>query len=266
MIQIAQNFSYPAVELFKSRQITVDRWKCAWENSWISDASQTRPVYVHFPFNTRRGGLEDVDWSEVKDVMDATDTPFVNIHLVALPDEFPEEDCDSLVMDCFVRCLSDLADIFGPEKVIGENVVARANGKLSRSAAVKPEIISKALEKTGCGLLLDTAHLTITCQEQNWDPVATLNAMPLARLKELHVTGSAEKNGVIMDSMPMSFEDWILPNRVIGQIREGVIPAPWLCALEYGGIGEIFEWRSDPDVMVRDNNELCLHLAPIHQT
>lgn len=266
MIQTAQNFSYPARELLASNQIHVDRWKCAWDDEWIADAAKTRPVYVHFPFNTHRAGLEDVDWGVVKDVMAATQTPYVNIHLVAFPEEFPEENPDAEVLDSFVRCLSGLAEIFGADKVIGENVVARANGKLSRVSAVRPELISEALERVGCGLLLDTAHLGITCKEQNWNPLEALDAMPLTRMKELHVTGSAEKNGIIMDSMPMTFEDWNLPRKVINKVREGTVPAPWLCALEYGGIGEIFEWRSDPDVMVRDNHEMSCLLASIHQT
>lgn len=263
---IAQNFSKPAEQLFREGKLKLDRWKCAWNSDWIRDARQTLPAYVHFPFNTSRHGLEKADWSAVRAVMDETGTPFVNIHLVAFPEEFPEEDCDSAVLDSFVQCLSELSEVFGPDKVIAENVVARANGKLSRVAAVKPEIISRALEKTGCGLLLDTAHLGITCQEQNWDPTSTLDAMPLVRLKELHVTGSAVRNGIIMDSMPMTFEDWMLPVEVIWRIRNEVVPAPWLCALEYGGVGEIFEWRSEPEVMIRDNGELCDHLASIHQT
>ncbi len=35
-------------------------------------------------------------------------------------------------------------------------------------------------------------------------------------------------------------------DRVLGHIHRGEWAEPWIVAFEYGGIGPIFEWRSEP--------------------
>jgi len=38
---------------------------------------------------------------------------------------------------------------------------------------------------------------------------------------------------------------------VLAQIKSGEWSTPWLMAFEYGGVGTEFEWRSDPNVIVK---------------
>lgn len=237
--------------------ITVDRWKCAWNQEWIEEAQRKGSIYIHFPFVTDPEGLGDVDWAEVTDLMAKTGTPMVNIHLSADPEKFVEEaGREEKLRDVALRCVGELCERFGPEKVAVENVVSRANGGLSAVEAVRPELISWLLEQTGAGLILDTAHLRLNCLEQGWDLTATLDQMPLDRLKELHITGVSEARGILHDSMPMGAEDWALAEDVFSRIDAGAAGRPWCVALEYGGIGPVFEWRSEPDVMETDTDQL----------
>jgi uncharacterized protein (UPF0276 family) len=73
---------------------------------------------------------------------------------------------------------------------------------------------------------------------------------PLHRLRELHVTGLGEDaEGRMRDSMPMLECDWHLFAWALDQIAAGAWPRPWIIALEYGGVGPHFEWRTDADVL-----------------
>ncbi|WP_132745716.1 hypothetical protein [Scopulibacillus darangshiensis] len=47
----------------------------------------------------------------------------------------------------------------------------------------------------------------------------------------------------------MAPDDFILAEWVTTKVKNGYIPEPWVAALEYGGVGPIFEWRSDINVL-----------------
>jgi hypothetical protein len=50
----------------------------------------------------------------------------------------------------------------------------------------------------------------------------------------------------------MTDPDWALFEWALAKIQSGAWPTPWVVACEYGGIGPIFDWRSDPAVIAHD--------------
>jgi hypothetical protein len=62
------------------------------------------------------------------------------------------------------------------------------------------------------------------------------------------------------DHFAMSNEDWEIAEWVIERIAEGELPQPELVALEYGGVGPKYEWRSDPDTLLNDVSHLHMLL------
>ncbi len=46
-------------------------------------------------------------------------------------------------------------------------------------------------------------------------------------------------------------EDWDLASWVMQRIKSGDWGKPWVVALEYGGVGPAFEWRSDKEVLAK---------------
>jgi len=52
----------------------------------------------------------------------------------------------------------------------------------------EPAFIGEVLEATGCGLLLDIGHLVVSSSWLDSDPEAMLDALPLDRLVEVHVS------------------------------------------------------------------------------
>jgi hypothetical protein len=73
--------------------------------------------------------------------------------------------------------------------------------------------------------------------------------LPVERLRELHFTGVHDLDGYWQDHLPALEDDWQALIWVLERIRSGEWPRPWLLAFEYGGIGEKFAGRSDPQVI-----------------
>jgi uncharacterized protein (UPF0276 family) len=48
-------------------------------------------------------------------------------------------------------------------------------------------------------LLLDIAHLAITCENKGLDPFASLDLLPLERVVEVHVSGTKRQSGIVWD-------------------------------------------------------------------
>ncbi|MGI3184353.1 MNIO family bufferin maturase [Nioella aestuarii] len=52
--------------------------------------------------------------------------------------------------------------------------------------------LSEIAKRTGCGLLLDVNNVFVSATNQNWDPVAYVDAFPLAQVGEIHLGGHDE--------------------------------------------------------------------------
>ncbi|CAN5892090.1 hypothetical protein BH24DEI2_BH24DEI2_11390 [soil metagenome] len=76
--------------------------------------------------------------------------------------------------------------------------------------------------------------------------------MPLHRLKELHLTGILFCEERVRDHFGFTESDWTVMRRAFEHIRAGRWATPETVSFEYGGIGEIFEWRSEKAVLERD--------------
>ena len=79
-----------------------------------------------------------------------------------------------------------------------------------------------------------------------WD---YLDALPVGRLRELHVTGIHYRNDKLTDHLAFTDDDWEALEGVLERIRSGAWRRPETVAFEYGGIGPAFAWRSDPAVL-----------------
>src|SRR5258708_1906279 len=58
--------------------------------------------------------------------------------------------------------------------------------------------IAEVVRRTGCGLLLDVNNVHVASTNQQWDPIAYIDAFPLAHVQEIHLAGysrEADDNG-----------------------------------------------------------------------
>jgi uncharacterized protein (UPF0276 family) len=55
------------------------------------------------------------------------------------------------------------------------------------------DFIAEVARRTGCGLLLDVNNVHVASTNQQWDPIAYIDAFPLAHVRELHLAGYARE-------------------------------------------------------------------------
>jgi uncharacterized protein len=256
-MEFALNYSPEAAELLHAGRITIDRFKCPDWPDLIAAAAALRPVYVHYPL--RAGAEEQPDWEAIALLRKQTRTPFVNLHLDPRaefhPDIPPDSGDPSHVAALAERMAEDVAaacERFGAENVVVENVPYYGSAGKYMRAAAEPAAIRRVVEHTGCRLLLDLSHARIAAFAIGRDARAYIEALPLARLAELHITGIGLRQGRITDHLRLSEGDWPEVAWAFERIRSGAWARPQIVALEYGGIGPMFEWRSEGATLAAD--------------
>jgi uncharacterized protein len=250
------NYSKQAAELVKKKQIEVDFFKTPDWVDMIAEARLLRPVCVHFSLKAGRGKLKDIDWELLSDIMKDTNTPYINMHLESKLKDFPHIPIDTSkpihqeeILEQVLKDIQEVSDRFGAEKVIIENVPYQGKiGKILRPI-IEPEMITKIIQETGCGLLLDISHATMTALSLGWDEKEYLSQLPVNAIKELHFTGVHHLDGCYQDHLPALEADWKLLDWVVNEIKSGAWANPWMIAFEYGGVGEHFENRSETEVI-----------------
>jgi uncharacterized protein (UPF0276 family) len=213
---------------------------------------------VHFTLEAGNGGLSTVDWERVKQLSKTTGTPYINLHLDARQGYYPEYSVDTMngaevekVLNIMLSDVRLAVKHFGPERVIVENSPYQGEEGSTMCLCIQPALISQVVEETGCGLLLDISHAIITARSLGLDPAEYMSQLPVHAVKELHFAGihHNQTSGRWMDHLSILEEDWCWLDWVLSQIHAGKWNHPWLLAFEYGGVGEPFKWRSNPQVM-----------------
>lgn len=256
--EFAVNYSPEAEQLLEEGRIEFDRFKCPPWPDLIATARVHKPVYIHYALNTGDGSIPGADWVEVERLRRETNTPFVNVHLHAKAEHFPDLPVSSansgalaLVAERLTKDVEILVGHVGAENVIVENVIYEGPEGAFPYAAIAPEVINHVIRTTGCGLLLDTAHARLTSAYTGFDVREYISKLPVDRLREWHITGVQyhEPSGKLRDHMPMCEADWDLVEWGVEQIRSGSWATPRMISCEYGGVGEKFRWRSDLKVV-----------------
>ena len=256
-MKLAVNYSPAAAALLADGSICLDRFKTP-EWLWmIAEAAPLAQVSVHFSLAAGCGKLSDTDWALIDRLLVETGTPYVNLHLWAVAADYPDMSPDTTdpahqqrVAEQAIADVQVVAKRYGAERVIVENVPYR---RAYPGSAVRPvveaQVIHTILNETGCGLLLDISHARIAARSLGIDERAYIESLPVERLRELHFTGLHRRNGQWEDHLEALNADWVELEWVLGRVRQGAWANPWQLAFEYGGVGEIFEWRSDPAII-----------------
>jgi uncharacterized protein len=136
-------------------------------------------------------------------------------------------------------------------------------------------VISRVIDETGCGLLLDISHARIVASHLGMDAHEYMAALPVKRLREMHITGIqvfdqswldmmtnkgmpehrfnlSENLGRWMDHLPITDQDWPEIAWVLEQIGNGSWAEPWVASCEYGGIGGGFFEATTDEAVIRE--------------
>ncbi len=249
-MEFAINYSTQAGVLACAGRLKLDRFKLPDWPDLILEAQQRLPVAVHFGLDAGRARLSEKKMKRALEIADQTGTPYVNLHLGCKRGDFPENSLNStnsqLRRAVYERIRSDIIlalQVVPAERLILENVPFRPNGNVLR-AWVDPSLIRGLVEETGCGFLLDIPHARISAHYLGVDERLYMLSLPVERVRELHFTGVQTFGELLLDHLPALDGDWRALEWVLARIKDGTISAPWMLALEYGGVGEKFNWRS----------------------
>jgi uncharacterized protein (UPF0276 family) len=267
-MQLAINYSPQAAQLYRSGAIQLDRFKLPNWDWLIDEARQVAPVYVHFDLIAGDGRLAGRDWAAIERQMRDTGTRFLNLHLFSKLahfgwDEQPRGANRLHAVETMIRDVALACRRMGAENVIVENIPLKAKDRPVEATA-DPQVIADVLKATGAGLLLDVSHARLTCEFHGWSFTEYLRALPLERTGEVHVTGITTMNGDRRDHFGFSNEDWPFVDEALASLSARGA-RPHLLAFEYGGVGERFEWRSDPVVIARDMPLLAARVKALTQ-
>jgi hypothetical protein len=255
LMKFALNYSPEAQELLQSGIIAPDLFKCPDWDDLSATAAQHLPIYIHFPFQAGERFINPVQMNTAMDAaqrwLDRTETPYVNTHISPATSQLVNPDDADEVVDRVVRDILPLVERFGADKVIAENIpYPERNHGAHPPLSADANVITRVIETCDCGLLLDLGHARRTAEHLAIDPRRYIEQLPVQRLREVHVTGLGyDPRGLRVDHLPMREDDWELLDWALANIARGDWAEPWVVACEYGGIGEIFRWRSNIDVI-----------------
>jgi uncharacterized protein (UPF0276 family) len=269
---LAINYSPAAANLVQSGDITIDYFKTPdWD--WIvNKASLLKPVAVHFGLEAGNGSLDQVDWDLIRHLRELTNTPYVNIHVDARQCYYPDfpvntakKDAVEIVTKVILSDVMALVNRFGADRVIIENSPYQGFEGNTMRLCIMPDLLRRVVEETGCGFLLDISHAVIAANTLGLNPNEYIVNLPVRMLKELHFAGIHldKASGQLSDHLSILEENWQWLDWVLAQTRSGDWGIPWLLAFEYGGVGEPFTWRSNPQVIAEQVPILYEHLKQL---
>lgn len=256
-MKLAINYSPQALELLQQNKIRLDLFKCPDWPDLISEAVAHLPVYAHFTIRVGMGEMHRIDWAKIERLLESTSTPYINAHLgpsaprlgIDLRSADPH-DADHIA-EALIRDVSYITQRFGADRVIVENLMWEPLPPWEIPAlALEPAIISQVVRETGTGFLFDLAHARISAIWFGRNEREYITALPLDRLREMHVTGVQKIEFNVWDGhTPMTDEDWGILEWAIEEIKAGKWAKPWALGYEYGGVGPGYPERSLPEVI-----------------
>lgn len=245
-MKFAVNYSTPLKNLIEQGKVKVDLLKCPEWDGIVNAARPYGQVYVHFEISVGANNIQKLNFALIERFLHTTSTPHLNIHLSNHPilEEVAQENRKALFRNWKedIACLrSQLPGV----KIIAENLPWHELLPQLKMAA-DPELINDLIEECDLGLLLDLSHAQISAQAFGIDFKDYVSKLPLHRLAELHITGIREYANFPTDHFELQPQDWPVINWASEQIKSGAWREPEIVAFEYGGVGDVFCWRTEP--------------------
>ncbi len=249
-MKFALNYSEPASILLRDKKIQIDLFKAPDWPELIPLVIEQHPTYIHFSLSTCDGSIPTANYAFIENSLKSTATEYVNVHLNAPRDLNPSD--AGAVQNAIAMMYKEvnlLSTRLGAENIVIENCPMPLIGYDFNHPAVQSSTITSIVEENGCGFLLDISHARISASTNDWNIYEYINQLPLSRLVELHVTGIKLHEGVMTDHFELTENDWQFTNWAASQINTQIWPQPRVVAFEYGGLGPVFAFRNNIEVI-----------------
>jgi uncharacterized protein (UPF0276 family) len=135
-------------------------------------------------------------------------------------------------------CAAKIAKVqdFLGRRILIENVSSYIEHAASEMS--EAEFVSAVIEDADCGLLLDVNNLYVNARNHGLDPAAYLDAMPAARVAQIHLAGHEDHGELVIDTHdgPVADAVWRLYESALERV---------------GGVATLIEWDARiPDLPV----------------
>ena len=237
MILLGCNWSRELIQLIQEENMPVDYIKAGAYGLFeaeLQNMAAMRPVLLHGLGYFERAGMRDpniVDFTRANQLIKSCRSPHFGIHLsIRNADLDPGMSNDDIHMR-MATCVNLFQKALAVPLLL-ENTPDSPEDRteFDHYPYAEPEHVCRLLHETDAYLLLDLTHAKITCQFRQWDVHAYLQALPLCRVREMHVNGSEfDAGGWPIDThRPMEDADFELLQWVLQYV------SPQVVSLEYG--------------------------------
>lgn len=246
-MKLAVNYSTALHKLIETQKVHVDLLKCPEWDGLVRPALNIGQVYIHFEIALGTDKVQYLNFDLIRRMLRMTDTRFINTHLsnsAQLSSRSRKQ-----ILAAWEADLAFLRKQLPGIPFIAENLPWHSSLPQLKLAS-DPQLISEFLVRNEVGLLLDLSHAQITAAMMSVDYRDYVAQLPLERLEELHITGIREYRGYMTDHFEMQEHDWPIAQWAASQIRSGVWKEPEIVAFEYGGVGDVFCWRTEESALL----------------
>jgi hypothetical protein len=73
------------------------------------------------------------------------------------------------------------------------------------------EFLARMCERTGCGLLLDVNNVFVSACNHGFDPFAYLDGIPAQHVRQIHLAGHSQGDGLLIDTHDQPVPDGVWP-------------------------------------------------------
>ncbi|MCJ7696114.1 MAG: DUF692 family protein [Anaerolineaceae bacterium] len=226
MLKLSVNYSNALQSLIRNGEVNVDAIEVVDKLSpgTILAARQALPG-IGFHFHPGRVGLLPGSQNRLKRYLAlCPQSPHISLHLAPLPFPLtylafryhvylPESNAENRIK-VFIKQVTHLKTRVSLPIILENMPVLHPTRYRFES---DPRTITRILHETDCNMLLDLAHARIAAQATAMTVEDYLLALPLDKVKQVHLSGSRTRDGVLYDAhLPLLEEDyalvkWILP-------------------------------------------------------
>ena len=256
MIRLAANWSQALEKLLCKVHAPVDFLKIPLERdakAQLERARGLKPVLLHGWGPPYRIGMADIPAvDELQELIAASGTPYLSVHLDFQPEDFDGQTSPEIALNRVRENVQRLRELTNLD-ILLENMPTYAWSERPRFVT-DPEFIAAALDASGAGFLLDIAHTRVAAHHRCEDENTYLNALPLERALEIHVSGPRlEKDGLRDRHLPMAEADYALLECVLERAARALT-----ITLEYGGIPDEGKTRDGREMRFNRNDPAAL--------
>lgn len=122
--------------------------------------------------------------------------------------------------------------------------------RFQASSIDEPEFIAEVARRTDCGILLDINNVYVSSVNLGFDPLAYIEAIPIAAVHEMHLAGFDRADALLIDTHG-------------ARVAEPVWELYRHAAARFPGVPTLIEWDTDlpPLAVLLDEARIAEHLA-----